>query len=174
MRKPIRAFVAALIALTIGWCAAVVQAETLYKYTDKDGKVTYSDRVPKAGEKAEAVGTDKADKIGNTVKLETKDGKGVQQQFSDIKARGDARVAARDKLQKDVDAAEQRLTKARKALETGRDPEEGERRVIVRPGGNSVQRNETYYVRIAGLEASVKKAEEALAAALEKYNRNAP
>lgn len=174
MYKSIRGLMAVPLALMMVVLATVTYAETLYKYTDKDGKVTYSDRVPKAGEKAEAVGTDKADKIGNTVKLETKDGKGVQQQFSDIKARGDARIAAREKLQKDVDASEERLTKARKALETGRDPKEGEQRVIVRPGGNSVQRNEAYYARIAGLEASIKQAEETLVAALEKYNRNSP
>lgn len=155
-------------------CVYPAVAETLYKYTDKDGRVTYSDRVPKAGEKAEAVGTDKADKIGNTVKLETKDGKGVQQQFSDIKARGDARIALRDKLQKDVDNAQDQLAKARKALESGRDPQEGEQRVIARPGGNSVQRTDVYYARIASLEGAIKKAEESLAAALEKYNRTAP
>ncbi len=149
-------------------------AETLYKYTDKDGKVTYSDRVPKAGEKAEAVGTAIADKIGNTVKLETKDGKGVQQQFSDVKARGDARIAQRDQLQKKVDDAEARLVKAKKALETGRDPKEGEVRVVVRAGGNSTQRTEDYYARIVGLEESVKKAEEAFSAAQDKYNRQAP
>lgn len=174
MHKSIRGLMAVPLALMMVVLATVTYAETLYKYTDKDGKVTYSDRVPKAGEKAEAVGTDKADKIGNTVKLETKDGKGVQQQFSDIKARGDARIAAREKLQKDVDASEERLTKARKALETDREPRGGEQRVIVRPGGNSVQRTEAYYARIAGLEASIKQAEEALAAALEKYNRNSP
>ena len=174
MHKSIRGLMAVPLALMMVALATVTYAETLYKYTDKDGKVTYSDRVPKAGEKAEAVGTDKADKIGNTVKLETKDGKGVQQQFSDIKARGDARIAAREKLQKDVDASEERLTKARKALETDREPRGGEQRVIVRPGGNSVQRTEAYYARIAGLEASIKQAEEALAAALEKYNRNSP
>ena len=30
----------------------------LWKYTDKDGKVTYSDKAPKKGEKAEPVVTD--------------------------------------------------------------------------------------------------------------------
>ena len=174
MHKSIRGLLAAPLALMIGLLATVVQAQTLYKYTDKDGKVTFSDRVPKAGEKAEAVGTDKADKIGNTVKLETKDGKGVQQQFSNVKARGDARIAAREKLQKDVDAAEERLTKARKALDAGRDPKEGEQRVVVRKGGNSVLRTEEYHARIAGLEASIKKAEQALAASQDKYNRSAP
>ncbi len=167
------------IALQCVMCAAAVtafsvSAETLYRYTDKDGKVTYSDKAPKPGEKAEPVNVEKGDRIGNTVKLETKDSKGVQQQFSDIKARGDARVAARDKLQKEVDDAEERLARAKKALETGRDPKEGEQRIVVRPGGNAVIRTEEYYSRVANLELAVKKAEEAVVAAKDKYNRNAP
>ncbi len=161
----------ALLSL-VGW--AMADAETLYKYTDKDGKVTYSDKAPKAGEKAEAVGTDKGDKIGNTVKLQTKDGAGVQQQFSDIKARGDARMAARDKLQKEVDVAEERLEKARTAIETGREPKEGETRIVVKKGGNSTMRTEAYYARVAGLEDAVKKADAVVAATKDKYNRNAP
>jgi hypothetical protein len=161
-------------------CAALlpicgsVDAETLYKYTDKDGKVTFSDKAPKDGEKAEPVKVEKGDKIGNTVKLETKDGKGVQQQFADVKARGDARIASRDKLQKEVDDAEERLARAKKALETGRDPKEGEQRIVVHKGGNSVIRTEEYYARIANLELAVKRAEEAASAAKDKYNRNAP
>jgi hypothetical protein len=149
-------------------------AETLYKYTDKDGKVTISDKAPKDGEKAELVKVEKGDKIGNTVKLETKDGKGVQQQFSDVKARGDARIALRDKLQKEVDEAEERLTLAKKALENGRDPKDGEQRIVVHKGGNAVIRTEEYYARIANLELAIKKADEALSAAKDKYNRNAP
>ena len=162
----------ATLWLLVGW--VVVDAETLYKYTDKDGKVTYSDKAPKAGEKAEAVGTEKGDKIGNTVKLQTKDGAGVQQQFSDIKARGDARSAARDKLQKEVDVAEDRLEKARTALENGREPKEGETRVVVKKGGNSTLRTEAYYARVARLEDAIKQADVAAAAAKDKYNRNAP
>jgi hypothetical protein len=154
--------------------SAQASAETLYKYTDKDGKVTFSDKAPKPGEKAEPVNVEKGDRIGNTVKLETKDGRGVQQQFSDVKARGDARIASRDKLQKEVDDAEERLTRAKKALEIGRDPREGEQRIVVHKGGNSQIRTEEYYARIANLELAIKRAEEAVSAAKDKYNRNAP
>jgi len=139
--------------------ASMAGGETLYRYTDKDGKVTYSDKAPKNGEKAEAVQVEKGDKIGNTVKLDTKDSKGVQQQFSDIKA---------------VDEAVERLERAKKALETGRDPKSGEERIVVRKGGNAVIRTEEYYARIATLELAVKKAEEAVSSAKERYNRNSP
>jgi hypothetical protein len=165
------------------WCSVLVLGsfvasmaggETLYRYTDKDGKVTYSDKAPKNGEKAEAVQVEKGNRIGNTVKLDTKDSKGVQQQFSDIKARGDARVASRDKLQREVDEAVERLERAKKALETGRDPKSGEERIVVRKGGNAVIRTEEYYARIATLELALKKAEEAVSSAKERYNRNSP
>lgn len=162
------------VLLVISFLAITANAETLYRYTDKDGKVTYSDKPPKNGEKAEAVQVEKGDKIGNTVKLDTKDSKGVQQQFSDIKARGDARVASRDKLQKEVDDAVERLERAKKALENGRDPKSGEERIVVRKGGNAVIRTEEYFARIANLELAIKKAEEAVSAAKDKYNRNAP
>jgi hypothetical protein len=98
----------------------------------------------------------------------------VQRQFSDIKARGDARVASRDKLQKEVDDAVERLERAKKALENGRDPKSGEERIVVRKGGNAVIRTEEYFARIANLELAIKKAEEAVSAAKDKYNRNAP
>jgi hypothetical protein len=148
------------VLLVISFLAITANAETLYRYTDKDGKVTYSDKPPKNGEKAEAVQVEKGDKIGNTVKLDTKDSKGVQRQFSDIKAR--------------VDDAVERLERAKKALENGRDPKSGEERIVVRKGGNAVIRTEEYFARIANLELAIKKAEEAVSAAKDKYNRNAP
>ncbi|AMS31648.1 hypothetical protein AEM42_03150 [Betaproteobacteria bacterium UKL13-2] len=162
------------VLCVFSWMSLSVGAQTLYRYTDKDSKVTYSDKAPQPGEQAEPVNVEKGDRIGNTVKLGTKDSKGVQQQFSDIKARSDTRVADREKLQKEVDEAEDRLTRARKALDMGRDPKEGEQRIVTRPGGNTVIRTEEYYARIESLELAVKKAVEAVAAAQDKYNRNAP
>lgn len=162
------------LLLLANFATMPTNAETLYRYTDKDGKVTYSDKAPKDGEKAEAVQVEKGDRIGNTVKLNTKDSKGVQQQFSDIKARGAARVASRDKLQKEVDDAVERLERTKKALENGRDPKSDEERIVVRKGGNSVIRTEEYFARIANLELAIKTAEESVSIAKDKYNRNAP
>lgn len=162
-----------IMALTVAVCAGSTFAQTMYKYVDKDGKVTYSDKPPKNGEKAEAVAA--PEKSANTVKLDNKGSGATAQKFSDVKSRGDARIAAREKLQKEVDVAEDRLAKAKKALEDGRDPLEGERRIVVRAqGGNSVLLTEGYHARISQLESDVKKAEEALSLAMEKYRRNAP
>jgi Domain of unknown function (DUF4124) len=147
------------------------QAQTLYKYVDKNGKVSYSDKPPKDGEKATKV---TIDPNANITKLNTKDSSGREQKFSDVKARGDARIAARDKLQADIRTAETDLEKAKKALEEGREPKEEERRIIVGKGGNAVQRTPEYLKRIEGLEESVKKAEEQLKTAVNRYQREKP
>jgi hypothetical protein len=145
---------------------------TMYKHVDKDGKVTYSDKPPRPGEKAEAV---VPNRDANTVKLDTKGNTGREQKFSDVKGRSDARVAERDRLQKSVDEAEQALAKAKKAREDGRDPLPDEQRIVVGKGGaNAVMRNPDYTARQERLEKSVKDAEAALAKAVEQYSRGAP
>ena len=159
----------AILALIAVSGAATAQA--LYKYTDKDGKVTYSDRVPKPGEKAELVKTDSnvnvmsapANKVG-----------GVTQRLEDVNARSRAREARGDQLNDEVNAAKAKLEQAKKALEDGREPSPEERQIVVRKDGNSVLRKPEYYERIAVLEAAVKQAEENLGKAEEKFRRGAP
>ncbi|MEI6738453.1 MAG: DUF4124 domain-containing protein [Pseudomonadota bacterium] len=158
--------VAILITLSFS-----VNAELLYKHVDKEGKVSYSDKPPKNGEKVERV---EVDTSANIVKLQTKDGSGKEQKFADIKARGDARAALRDKLQKEVTTAEQNMEKAKKALEDGRAPAEGETRIVTGKNGNSILRQPEYYTRIAALEEAVNKAETQLKDAENKYRRSAP
>ena len=162
----------ALLAVAVMTTFSAAAAEqTLYKHVDKNGKVTYSDKVPKEGEQASKV---VVDPTANIVKMQTKDSSGKEQKFADIKARGDARAALREKLQKDVTTSEEALEKAKKALESGRDPVGGETRIVVRKGGNSVIRLPEYYNRIAGLEKAIKKAEVALKDSEEKYRRGSP
>ncbi len=151
--------------------ATTASGQTLFKQVDKDGKVTYSDKAPKAGEKASTI---VVDKDANIVKMQTKDSSGKEQKFADIKARGDARAATRAKLAKEVEVAEEGLEKAKKDLEKGRDPIKGETRIVVRKEGNSVLRLPEYYGRISSLEEGVKNAEERLKIAEEKYRRGSP
>jgi Domain of unknown function (DUF4124) len=148
-----------------------VHAQALFKYTDKDGKVTYSDRQPKPGEKAVQVNVDPNANIMTSTQATRN---GVPQTWRDIKERSASREGQRTVLQAEVDAAQANLDKARKALEAGRDPKDDERRIIVRKGGNAVLTNEAYAERIAKLEADVKKAEEKLEGAQGKYRSNAP
>jgi Domain of unknown function (DUF4124) len=162
--------IAALVFL--GFIVALqASAQTLYKYVDKDGKITYSDKPPKDGEKATKV---TIDTNANVTRLNTKDASGKEQKFADIKARGDARAALRDKLQGEIKTAETNLEKAKKALEDGRVPLEGETRIVVGKTSNSVQRTPEYFARIEALEEAVKKAEARVKEAEVKFQRGAP
>ncbi|MBI3715875.1 MAG: DUF4124 domain-containing protein [Betaproteobacteria bacterium] len=165
--------------LLVASAATAVSAQQLYKYTDKDGKVTYSDRVPKPGEKAEPVDIDGKANImpgkaaapspptaGKTI---TPPKKGF-----DLSKVVERRERNRDQLKAEVDTAQRGLETAKAALENGRNPKPEEQQVVVRAGGNSVIRKPEYDDRIAALEQAVKNAEEKLAAAEAKYRRNAP
>ena len=152
--------------------------QQLWKYIDKDGKVTYSDKAPKPGEKGEAVANDAATNVINAPRNTVG---GVPQKLSDVKARADAREKMRDQLRKDVDAAREQLAAAKKALEVGRDPTPAETQVVVGrnakgapTGSNSSIRKPEYYERVAKLEESVKKAEENVEKAEANMNKNAP
>lgn len=155
-----------------------LHAQQLWKYTDKDGKVTYSDKAPKKGEKAEPVVTDPSTNIINAPKNTVG---GVPQKLDDVKARAAEREKLRDQLRKDVETAREQLAEATKALEDGREPTEEERQIVVgrdkkgKPTGvNSIIRKPEYYERIASLEEAVKTAEAKVAKAEETLKKNAP
>jgi hypothetical protein len=143
-------------------------AQVLYKYVDANGKVTYSDRAPKAGEKAERI---TADTTTNVINSPAASRGGVV-----IKSGGNAsgRAAERDKLKALVDAAEIDLERAKKALEAGQTPQEGEQLIVVKNTGNAVLRTDAYRERIASLESAVKAAEEKLEQAQTSYRRGSP
>jgi hypothetical protein len=158
-------------------------AQVLYKYVDANGKVTYSDRAPKAGEKAERIN---ADTTTNVISSPAASRGGAV-----IKSDGNAsgRAAERDKLKSLVDAAEMDLERAKKALEDGQTPQDGEQRILVKTatvkgkdgkpvtvptGQNAVLRTDEYRERIANLESAVKAAEDKLGQAQTNYRRGSP
>lgn len=141
-------------------------AQALYKYTDKDGKVTYSDRQPKPGEKAVQVNVDPNANI-MTSSQATRGGS--PQTLQDVNNRAKARANERETRDAKIRAAESNLEKAKKALEDARDPGPDERTVRVgrgkdgKPTGtNVVLPTPEYKERVEKLEAAVKKAEETL------------
>jgi flagellar motility protein MotE (MotC chaperone) len=105
------------------------------------------------------------------------------------------RRANRERLQKDLDAAREKLAAARKALDEKQEPQEDERQIVLRtntagmnPGSRANCRVEerakkkvticpvsmptdAYYDRIARLEKAVKDAEEVVADAERAYRR---
>lgn len=140
-------------------------AQTLYKYVDANGKVTYSDRKPEPGEKAELV---KVDKDANVMAAHkpraragsdanpAREGRSTTNSAEKKSSTGASRSgAAADAA---VLAAEKQLEVAKKALQEGQAPLPEEQQIVVRQGGNSVVRTPEYFARIAALEEAVNKA----------------
>lgn len=154
-------------------------AQDLWKYTDKNGKVTYSDKAPIDGEKAVRVTTDTT---GTVIFGGVKNAvEGKAQGSTAVNARASERETLREDFRKKLDAARQELEDAKKALESEREPKEEERQIVVgrgkdgKPtGANTSMRKPEFYERIAGLEAAVKKAEEKVSAAEKDFREKAP
>lgn len=168
----------ALLAAGLIASSVQVSAQVLYKYVDANGKVTYSDKAPKPGEKAERITADTTTNIINSPVGARAGAAGLagggKETSVDAALRIKARAAERDKLKMTVDATQANLESAKKALEDGQEPREGEQRIIVRERNNSILRTDAYRERIERLEAAVKSAEEQLELAQTNYRRGAP
>ena len=153
-------------------------AQALWKYTDKDGKVTYSDKAPKKGENAQVVTSDPA---ANVIEAPKNTREGVPQKLQDVKTRAAEREKLRDQLRDALEAAKNRLVAAKTALEEGREPLPNEAQIVVGrtptgapTGANLAIRKPEYYARITALEEAVKQAEANLEIAEQNYRRGAP
>lgn len=153
-------------------------AQTMWKYVDKDGKITYSDKAPKKGETATPVAGDASTNIIDAPKNLQQ---GKPQKLEDVKARAAERERLRDKLRDELEQARDAVKDAKAALADGQEPLEGETQIVVGrtktgapTGTNSQLRKPEYYARIASLEAAVKKAEEKLEVAERNYRTGAP
>ena len=163
---------------SIACFAVAVNAQGLWKYTDKSGRVTYSDKAPNDGEKAEPV---IADTAGTVIPAAKNLFEGKPQSGAVVSSRASDREAARENYRRRVDAAREELDQAKKALETGQGPTQEERQVVVgrgkdgQPTGvNAVNRKPEYYERLAALEEAIKQAEEKVAAAEKDFREKAP
>jgi hypothetical protein len=168
----------AVSAICIACFALSASGQQLWKYTDKNGKVTYSDKAPMNGEKAERVN---ADTTGTVIPAAKNLFEGKPQGSAVVNSRASEREAEREGYRKKMDAAREQLEQARKALETGQEPTKNERVIVVgrgkdgqTTGVNIVNRKPEYYERIAGLEAAIKKAEEDVSAAEKEFREKAP
>ena len=158
--------------------AICAHAQELWKYTDKSGNVTYSDKAPALGEKAERV---TADSTGTVISAPKNVVGGATQNSATIRARLSASENLRDSLRKEVDAAREELGRARKARDEGEEATAEERQIVVgrgkdgKPtGANAVLRKPEYEQRIAALDAAVNQAEENLAKAERNARQNSP
>lgn len=155
-----------VLGLLASACAWSVSAQDLYKYVDKNGKVTYSDVKPKPGEKATKVNVDHKDNVVASHKRKVEnDGEG-KDTARDAKEDKKAAAAKRESA---IEAAEKRVADAKKALERGSEMTAEDSTIRVGrnakgapSGANTVIPKPAYTERVAKLEADVKEAEENL------------
>ena len=101
MQRHERSIPAIMLASAVALTAAGPgYAQALWKYTDKDGKVTYSDKAPKKGENAQAVISDPA---ANVIEAPKNTREGVPQKLQDLKTRSDEIRGRLQKLNPTVD-----------------------------------------------------------------------
>ena len=140
------------------------EAQTLYKLIDKNGKITYVEKVPKDFDgKVIRVDIDPNRNRMDAPKPAATDSGEARKQFPGeefVRKQEKSRQQSEDR----VAQAKSRLEAARKAFEEARDnPEEGDLLRFGKVGGGSrVEPTPEYARRLEQLEASVKEAEEAL------------
>lgn len=196
----------AAFALALCAFAGAADAQVLYKWTDADGKTQYSDRPPKSYTGTlTRIEPDVQPPAGIPYKAPDKAPASAVEKGREPSAappdRATQRRNTRDELEKRVALARASLERARKALESGENPEPDEQQVIQqqqRPGQggmhglspqrsncrpavdvkgkaivlcNAVMPNEQYFERQAKLEEAVKQAEQELADAQEAWRR---
>ena len=191
---------ACLVAMLVAAGASLADTRTLYRWTDSQGRVQYSDRPPAAfkGEVTRVeVELDRAPAApppapaARPPLVAPEVLRDVVPPPTDINK---ARRQTREKHEAAVRQAEQKVAAARAALDDREGPQEGEGQVIQRKyarplAGRSNCRavadatgrtvfncpglvpSDEYYERIRGLEEELKKAEEELAAARAAYRR---
>jgi hypothetical protein len=186
----VRAWLLAM-AVALAWPAS---AQTLYKLTDKEGRVTYSDKVPKGYDgTVVAIEPDTASNIVPSAKA----GAGAPR-AAPASGIGEDRRKAREDLDKKLRAAQARVEAARKAKEEGGEPLPDELQTVqhrsrpLRSGEKPPNPNcfnavdasgvaslncptrvpgDGYYERQKKLDDDLKRAEEELALAERAYRR---
>jgi hypothetical protein len=189
---------AASVAVLLALAAFPAAAQTLYKWTDANGKVQYSDRAPKgfAGEVTRIeVDVDKATLPATPPAAAGKPTGSAPAAAEDIAAK---RRATRARLEARLATARDNVDAAKKALASSESPEPEERQIVQQRAtsggmhgmtGRSNCRQETdkngvavvmcptavpgpeYHERVAKLEEDLRRAEEELDAAERAWRR---
>ena len=188
-----------MIALALVLASGLAPAEALYKWIDATGKVFYSDRPPPKGFQGKV---ERIERDTPATPIQLAPGAPKSPAFEPPKAPdvpppdlNTQRRANRERLQANLDAARERVAAARKALDAGRDPQEGDRRVIQQPQDASKPTtqstchpqqgpdgktfvmcstailNTEYFDKVEKLETALREAENQLGEAEQAYRR---
>jgi len=149
------AWLCALFALSLS-ASVLGQDSKVYRYRSPDGKITYSNRPPAAGEQAEVVPDRLNSAPGGSPAAAAASSPGAT-----------AATARRDAAERALRAAEQALTQAQQALSAGEEPQDGER-----VGGKSGRSrlNSDFFDRQGQLESAVREAQTRVDQARRQYN----
>jgi hypothetical protein len=191
---------ALLLLLVLAGFAHSSSGQAMYKWTDAQGRVQYSDRPPKdfKGEvtriEADAQPPPAPAWVPKAAEPRAQEGKQVEKAPGDMNSR---RRALREKLAADVTRARERLEAAKKALDEAEGPQVGERQVVQQRFARGTQPKtprsncrevvasdgkkqlmcpalvpgEGYYERVRELEEAVARAEEDVTRAERAYRQ---
>lgn len=193
---------ALLLSLVLAGFVSPALGQTMYKWTDAQGRIQYSDRPPKdfKGEvtriESDAQPPQAPAWVPRAAPPAAQEGKQLEKAPGDMNSR---RRALREKLAADVTRARERLEAAKKALDEAEGPGVGERQVVQQRFARGTQPatprsncrevvasdgkkqlmcpalvpGEGYYDRIRALEEAVARAEEELAVAERAFRQGA-
>ncbi|MFO1320942.1 MAG: DUF4124 domain-containing protein [Burkholderiales bacterium] len=155
-----------VLILAAGASSSPVMAQQLNKYVLPDGSVVYSDQPVPGATRAKAI---------ESPPVPTAEQRAAAQRRAEEDRRKREEFLQRTETRrKDLDAAEQRVARARKgvadaeaALESGRTPQAGE---MVGNAGGNVRPGDAYLKRIAELEQNIEKARKELDDSLKAWN----
>jgi hypothetical protein len=190
---------ATAFAVILALASGVAPAEALYKWVDSTGKVFYSDRPPPKGFQGKV---ERIERDTPATPAQLAPGAPASPVFEPPKAAevpapdmNTQRRANRERLQANLDAAREKVAAARKALDAGREPQEGDRRVLQQPADPSKPTtqstchpqqgpdgkpfvmcsvsilNADYMAKVEKLETALRDAESDLADAEQAYRR---
>lgn len=191
---------ALLLSLVLAGFVSSAVGQTLYKWTDAQGRIQYSDRPPKdfKGEltriESDAQPPQAPPWVPKAAEPRAQEGKQVEKAPGDMNSR---RRVLREKLAADVTRARDRLEAAKKARDEAEGPQVGERQVVQQRFARGTQPKtprsncrevvasdgkkqlmcpamvpgEGYYDRIRLLEEAVARAEEELTLAERAYRQ---
>ena len=195
LRFALRQLALSLVAALVAAGPLEALSQALYKWTDKDGKVQYSDKPPaKFDGEVTRIEIDAQPATRPPYVAPQAPPKAVEEGPPQPADPATKRRELRVKLEARVAAARAQLATAKAALEAAGSPQEGEGQVVqqrfAKPKAGrsncramkgadnkvfyncpSLVPNDAYYERVKNLEDAVARAEEELAAAEEAYRR---
>ena len=135
--------------ITLGFSCQAVAADKVYKWQAEDGTVIFSD-TPPPGKVVEELELPAAPVP--TSRAPRQQQQQLLQQSQQISNRVEQRIAQREALQRELDETREKIAQARKELEQGKEPREGERQHLA--GGGS-RLSPEYFKRIEQQEKEI-------------------